>query len=591
MSEQDEFYEQAFDELENDNRVKSIWAKAYAMSSDEESAKRLYIKFRVEQLEGKTSAKESQSEPKSNTSKQSVDKNKTSHTDNTTELHKDKIPFSQASTAYKSVFYGSVLVAIGLFFVGLEISNQVPAFLWAMVAFYTYKRNLTGAVTLQKAQIAFASAGGLAGIYLLSDSTPDIFLNLTSEQFLVPSIISIGVHLWLLRFFEKEKGEPKNVPTQKIVVAKDEKLPKSMIAAKRNSFDKFTLQSVVLGIGVFILIGVLTVTNEPKKKSLNSEPKVSELVREEDVRVSSVYPKIISFTGDRGTLTGKIRVEFENGIYEGEVINNDKLMGKYEWNSGDVYEGFWLNNKPSGKGKYEYTSGGSFDGTWVNGKKHSGKRIYADGSFYEGTFTDGENYNVGKKTWANGDSFNGVFDDDGQLLSGVYKKNNEYVFKGDWKKGVRTRGIMIQPDASGSAVTVIMSLPNSDIFGETTVWQRLFDDEGRLKGSYVGDFVMNKKSGMGQIRYGDRGYTGEWLNDQANGMGASFDVKTGSRVYGYFKDGSRVREYSLPQLSNYELSNYRLTTEYIEQITLNAKLFCQLKECDQFMKEHGIIPK
>ena len=28
MSEQDEFYEQAFDELENDNRVKSIWAKA-----------------------------------------------------------------------------------------------------------------------------------------------------------------------------------------------------------------------------------------------------------------------------------------------------------------------------------------------------------------------------------------------------------------------------------------------------------------------------------------------------------------------------------------------------------------------------------
>ena len=40
MSKQDEFYEQAFDELENDNKVKSIWARAYAMSSDDESAKR-----------------------------------------------------------------------------------------------------------------------------------------------------------------------------------------------------------------------------------------------------------------------------------------------------------------------------------------------------------------------------------------------------------------------------------------------------------------------------------------------------------------------------------------------------------------------
>ena len=579
MSEQDEFYEQAFDELENDNRVKSIWAKAYAMSSDEESAKRLYIKFRVEQLEGKTSAKKSQSEPKSKTSKQSVDKNKTSHTDNTTELHKDKIPFSQASTAYKSVFYGSVLVAIGLFFVGLEISNQVPAFLWAMVAFYTYKRNLTGVVTLQKAQIAFASVGGLAGIYLLSDSTPDIFLNLTAKQFLMPSLISIGVHLWLLKFFKKEKGEPTNSLIQKPVETKDEKVPKSMIAAKRNSFDKYTLQSIIIFFGVLFSLGVLLnlgalLDNEPKKKPSNSGPEVSlsskvdegidepeEIFSEKQpIKDTGIVDSLIEYSSDGMS-------NWQNGgkdygtckrtpLESPNSVNNFSTQERVECESGIVYEGEMSNGESQGVGRMEWPDGSYYYGLWSKGKRFNGKMIYADGSFYEGTLND-KKLLGGKLTWANGDSFKGLFDGDNKPFSGVYKKNNEYVFKGDWKKGVRTRGIMIQPDASGSTVTVYISLPNSDILEKATVWQRLFDDEGRLIATYVGDFVMNKMSGWGQIRYTDGGiYTGEWLNDQFNGMG-----------------------------------NYTQIMEYIEQITLNSILFCQLKECDQFMKEHGIIPK
>ena len=46
----DQFYEQALIEIENDTTVKSMWAKALAMSEDSEGAKRLYIRYRVGQL-------------------------------------------------------------------------------------------------------------------------------------------------------------------------------------------------------------------------------------------------------------------------------------------------------------------------------------------------------------------------------------------------------------------------------------------------------------------------------------------------------------------------------------------------------------
>ena len=233
----------------------------------------------------------------------------------------------------------------------------------------------------------------------------------------------------------------------------------------------------------------------------------------------------------------------------------------------------------------EWPDGASYDGLWSKGKRLNGKMIYADGSFYEGTLID-EKYVFGKITWANGDSYNGIFDGDGKQLIGVYNKKNEYVFKGDWNKGVRKRGIKIQENASGAIVTVYLALSNSGIYEDAVAWQRLFDDEGRVIASYVGDFVMGQMSGWGQMRTDWYVYTGEWLNGQANGMGTQVYVKTGSRAYGYFEDMSLVREYSLP-----ELGNYTKIMEYIEQATLNLNRVCEVTECDQFMKEHGIIPK
>ena len=59
MSAEDKFYEQALDELEGDNKVRSVWAKAFALSDDENGAKRLYIRYRVAELQGEQTSEQS----------------------------------------------------------------------------------------------------------------------------------------------------------------------------------------------------------------------------------------------------------------------------------------------------------------------------------------------------------------------------------------------------------------------------------------------------------------------------------------------------------------------------------------------------
>jgi len=45
--------------------------------------------------------------------------------------------------------------------------------------------------------------------------------------------------------------------------------------------------------------------------------------------------------------------------------------GKFQWGSGDVYEGAWDKEmRPHGKGKYVWHDGESYDGDWDHGLKH-----------------------------------------------------------------------------------------------------------------------------------------------------------------------------------------------------------------------------
>jgi len=77
--------------------------------------------------------------------------------------------------------------------------------------------------------------------------------------------------------------------------------------------------------------------------------------------------------------------------YEGEFINGKRTgYGTFTFANGDIYTGNFLDGKFSGHGKYTYADGDVYDGQWQNGKM-AGKGVLQrpDGSKQEGTYNDG----------------------------------------------------------------------------------------------------------------------------------------------------------------------------------------------------------
>ena len=87
-----------------------------------------------------------------------------------------------------------------------------------------------------------------------------------------------------------------------------------------------------------------------------------------------------------------------------------------EFESGDVYDGEWKNNKKHGEGYYLFATGDEYSGEWKND------------SFYKGTLT-----------YDNGDTYTGQFKNNlrhGQGTLYINDLNSEYygvTYTGEWK--------------------------------------------------------------------------------------------------------------------------------------------------------------
>ena len=68
---------------------------------------------------------------------------------------------------------------------------------------------------------------------------------------------------------------------------------------------------------------------------------------------------------------GKGKCEYKNGIYMKEILKIiNKGYGKMKYKNGDIYEGYFKDNKFDGYGKMIYNNKDEYDGQWKNGKKH-----------------------------------------------------------------------------------------------------------------------------------------------------------------------------------------------------------------------------
>ena len=209
MSDDDKFYEQALNELENDTKIKSTWARAYANSEDEDSAKRLYIRNRVEQLQGEQ-VDELQADKKSSELEVSQDASeaKKPPKKKVDTSAKDKLPMEPMAGTYKAIFVIAIFITLGSFLLLVESGSQnaFPTFIWFMTVWYMHKRNYQGLVSLQKFVMGFAGVAIVvfAIIGFPEDETVTQLLGISPVEAIVASTISLGVHFWLLRFFQKQ---------------------------------------------------------------------------------------------------------------------------------------------------------------------------------------------------------------------------------------------------------------------------------------------------------------------------------------------------------------------------------------------------
>lgn len=70
-----------------------------------------------------------------------------------------------------------------------------------------------------------------------------------------------------------------------------------------------------------------------------------------------------------------------------EVAGGRRFAFKWQLpnNGVAIYQGQWLDARPSGHGKYKYATKASYEGTFVQGKRHGkGKMMYQTGEYYDG---------------------------------------------------------------------------------------------------------------------------------------------------------------------------------------------------------------
>mmetsp|Transcript_9344 Transcript_9344/g.17943 ORF Transcript_9344/g.17943 Transcript_9344/m.17943 type:complete len:384 (+) Transcript_9344:304-1455(+) len=193
----------------------------------------------------------------------------------------------------------------------------------------------------------------------------------------------------------------------------------------------------------------------PNKLALQEEPSISTLVN-----------KYITYTTTTRS-TGYASTSFypsynypsyqRDSVYLGELDDESKRegFGKCTYYNGDIYEGFWSDDRPHGKGVYYWKDGGRYEGDFADGKMNGkGKRTFASGAVYVGDFEAGKKHGTGTIRFKNGDTYTGGWDFDDMSGDGVYT----------WHTGDKFTGKFRRDKRDGQGVLTLES--GEEIFGE-----------------------------------------------------------------------------------------------------------------------------
>ncbi|KPI83663.1 putative protein kinase [Leptomonas seymouri] len=202
-----------------------------------------------------------------------------------------------------------------------------------------------------------------------------------------------------------------------------------------------------------------------------------------DVETEPSGNELLEYCGVR-LMPGVEQIDFDEGHYVGTVDENGEMAGygKATWNTGDTYEGEWLDGVMHGRGTYTWTDGDYYKGEYVKGRMEGYGEMKDTTGLYTGEWVADTRQGYGRMVYTGGS-----------------------IYEGEWLAGMR--------HGPGKLIEVAASVV------------------------YQGEFKRNEKEGRGVQTNADGDvYEGEFANGKPNGRG-TYLWSDGSRYIGMFKDG------------------------------------------------------
>lgn len=163
------------------------------------------------------------------------------------------------------------------------------------------------------------------------------------------------------------------------------------------------------------------------------------LFSEKNLSVSSLRSILLSdLSGTQSQVLTELKT-FNQNVKKPDSPEKQTFV-KIQYENGDLYEGFYLENKFHGKGRF-ISKSMSYDGFWKHGFPHGkGREIWKSGAVYKGSFYFGQKWGHGSYLWPNKNLYEGSWAGDLMHGKGSIKYPNGDELNATFIKGM-PRGI------------------------------------------------------------------------------------------------------------------------------------------------------
>lgn len=262
--------------------------------------------------------------------------------------------------------------------------------------------------------------------------------------------------------------------------------------------------------------------------------------------------------GNKRKVMKKIHALPNKSLYMGEIFETSANGLGFAYDTqGNYYEGYFLDNKYSGKGRMIRSTGEIISGDWVEGNIATGVINYGNNKVYEGEIQDLEPHGMGKES------------------------SDDYVYTGNFHRSKKHgQGRVVWPGERSYEGSFVMG--RIEGVGKFTSPYSTYEGEwkaNRMHGNgtqtwpdgstYKGAMFAGLKNGYGIYTTPTKKFSGFWKNEKEDGKGTLYE--NGKVISGIWRNGKRANNKSLADLEFDQLSDPKTIISEQDLINPNIK--------------------